>query len=86
MPAPKPPALKQLRRLYDPLALCSALARALIDQGRPCDHSYQHTRAFFARYAPDVDVDRYIALLADLGGHCDCEIGLNVCGQYVPGA
>jgi Protein of unknown function (DUF2695) len=83
----KPPsALARLRRIYDPRALCQGLAKVLIDAGEPCDHTYKHTRAFFARYAPDVDVDQVLALVAELGGGCDCEIGLNVCGRYVKGA
>lgn len=79
-------ALKELRRLYDPLALCYGLSQAMPNGPAECDHTYRHTRALFAEYAPDVNQDRYIELLAVLGGHCDCEIGLNVCARYVPGA
>ncbi len=82
LPAP----FKQLRRMYDPLALCYGLSRDMHDDGQVCDHTYRLTRAYFTRYAPDVEVDRYIALLDELGGHCDCEVGLNVCGRYVEGA
>ncbi len=79
-------ALRAIRRIYDPLALCYGLSQVMPNGPADCDHTYRYTRARFAEYAPDVDVDHYLALLAKLGGHCDCEIGLNVCARYVPGA
>jgi hypothetical protein len=81
-----PPALRHLRVLYDPVALCYGLKRILLDQGQSCDHTFRHTRAIFAQYAPDVDVDAYIALLQEMGAQCDCEVGNNICGVYVKGA
>ena len=86
MTPPERAARKEIRRMYDPLALCYGLSEDMPDGPAQCDSTYRYTRAFFAEYAPDVDVDRYLALLAVLGGHCDCEIGLNVCARYVPGA
>lgn len=71
----------RLRALYDPSALCYHLAEILIHQGQECDHTFRQTRAFFARYAPDVDVKAYIALLQETGAHCDCEIGYNLCAE-----
>lgn len=73
--------LRALRALYEPGALCRGLARILVEQGQPCDHTFQHTRAIFAQYAPDVDVDRYVALLQQAGAGCDCAVGYNICTQ-----
>lgn len=80
MPKVRTP-LQQLRAIYNPAGLCRGLARVLVEQGQPCDHTFRHTRAFFAAYAPDVDVPAYIALLELAGAHCDCEVGHNVCAR-----
>lgn len=77
-PQPLTP-LARLRRMYAPSALCYHLGEILLVQQQPCAHDFAHTRAFFAHYAPDVDVDAYIGVLQELGAHCDCEIGHNVC-------
>lgn len=74
-----PPPLAQLRRRYGLSALCFYLARVLLDQGQPCDHTFRHTRAYYAQHAPDVDVEPVLALLRDAGAGCDCEIGHNLC-------
>lgn len=71
--------LRHLRALYDPQALCFGLQKILLEQQQPCAHDFTHTRALFARYAPDIDVPAYLALLGDLGAHCDCEVIQNVC-------
>lgn len=67
--------------MYDPRALCRGLVRILEEQEQACAHDFTHTRALFAHYAPDVDVAAYIALLEELGAHCDCEVTLNICTQ-----
>jgi hypothetical protein len=74
-------ALRQLRQLADPAALCYDLAQILIHQGQPCDHTFRYTRAFFAHYAPDVDVEQYIGVLKEAGANCDCEVGNNICPE-----
>jgi hypothetical protein len=73
--------LAGLRRIYDPAALCRGLARVLVEQGQACDHTFRFTRAYFARYAPDVNVESYIAALEAAGAHCDCEVGNNLCAE-----
>lgn len=80
------PILARLAALHDPAALCRALAEALLVKGEPCAHTYRQTYGYFARHAPEVDVDTYITLLQALGGECDCRIGYNVCACHVPGA
>ena len=73
--------LARLRKLCDPLALCYHIGEAL-DYGRkPCAHDFRHTREFFRDYAPTADVEAIIALLVEMGVHCDCEIGFNICPE-----
>jgi len=74
--------IARLRRIYDPAALCHTLAVELLDHGKQCDHTFTITRASFAYYAPDVNVDPYIQILEELGAHCDCEVAYNVCAKY----
>ncbi len=76
-----PNRLKRLARMLDPLALCYGLGQASDYGRRPCDHTFTRTRALLADYAPDVDPAAYIAELAALGAHCDCEVGLNICPE-----
>lgn len=72
-----PTPLARLRKLYDPLALCYGLTKQLARQ--PCVHDFTQTRALLAHYAPQVDADALIALVQEMGAHCDCEILNNVC-------
>jgi len=74
-------ALQRLRAVYDPSGVCRGLARALVEQGHVCDHSFRFTRAYLADYAPDVNADQYVALLDQAGYHCDCEAGYNLCSK-----
>ena len=59
--------LRQLGKVYDPLALCVGY-RKLGVKAEACDHTFKHTRAVLCRFAPDVDADAYIALLAETVG------------------
>ncbi len=73
--------LRRAQRIFDLSTVCYYLATHLIDGGQACDHTYAQTRAFFAKHAPHIDVDAYIALLGEAGAACDCEIGLNLCAK-----
>ena len=75
--SPTPAA--QLRRRYGLSALCFYLARALLQEGQSCDHSFRFTLAFYAQHAPDVDTATVLALLCEAGAACDCEVGRNLC-------
>jgi hypothetical protein len=81
MPVTNKGLLRDLRRVYDPAALCRGLARVLVEQGAPCDHTFRYSRAYFAHYAPDIDADAYLARLDAAGLHCDCEVGFNLCAD-----
>jgi hypothetical protein len=50
----------------------------LVDQGQVCDPTFRFTRAYFARYAPDVDVEGYIHALEAVGAHCGVAVGNNL--------
>ncbi len=69
---------RQLRRLYDPLALCVGL-RKLGYTVEGCDHTFRGVQAVLQRAAPDVDAAAYVAALEAGGAHCDCEVMLNLC-------
>lgn len=45
-----------------------------------CDGALSMTRKFLDECIPDVDEN--LALLADMGGHCDCEVLFNVAERW----
>ena len=76
------PSKKQMRalaRLVDPLGLCTFLGKKLQYSKANCDDTFRYTRECLAQYAPDSDPEQVIALLQEMGAHCDCEVGFNIC-------
>ncbi len=49
--------------------------------GRACDHTTAMAEAWMS--ARGIDAPPVLAWLDDIGGHCDCEIVLNVPGNYL---
>jgi phosphohistidine phosphatase SixA len=76
----KAAAVRAMRRIYDPSALCSALLREGHTVER-CDHTFAAVRLVLAAYAPGADADRYVALIQDTGAACTCEFQLNTCAR-----
>jgi hypothetical protein len=75
-----PNQLKQLAKLYDPLALRYAMQK-LGYTVAGCDHTFQGVRAVWRRAAPDVDAQAHVTALDALAVHCDCEVMLNICPE-----
>jgi hypothetical protein len=74
-----------VKRPLPPRSLAQALrsAHALLRTDQTaclaaCVHDFTPTRALFAHYAPPVDADAMIAMMQEIGAHCDCEIFNNV--------
>lgn len=71
----------QLSQQIDPAGLCHELRKRKV-RTRTCNHTRRHTRAILAQY--HVTGERLATvegLLSQLGGVCDCEIALNLCGR-----
>ena len=53
--------------------------------GSRCDGSYRFTwEFFFLRSMTDEEVDVAVNWLAGQGGHCDCEVCMNLGPKYFP--
>lgn len=74
-------ARREANQLYELSALCYRLGLAFAEGQQECDHTFKHTRAFFAGFAPHIDAEQYIHLLRGAGAACDCEVGLNICAD-----
>lgn len=80
---------KEQKELLDRLPVSMETLRELVfhiegeigASGRACEHSTAMAEAWMS--ARRIDASPVLAWLDDIGGHCDCEIVLNVPGNYL---
>ncbi len=80
---------KEQKELLDRLPVSMETLKELVfyleDQiegaGRACDHSTAMAEKWMS--ARRIEASPLLAWLDDIGGHCDCEIVLNVPGNYL---